>query len=137
MSSSAPMPPKNTGPSRKKSTRPLGRPHLIDNVRAKNIAVLYDALRRLRAGEPLVSIIDSLSDEESPHHLILKTGWRTVLPDWRELSTVTKELVRQLALHRTGTATAFNVNLGRTLLAKHVYGSRESAEKEVTRGNAD
>lgn len=121
--------------SRKKLPRPVGRPHKLDNVRAQNIAALYDALRREQCGEPLVSITASLSDPASDSHLIIKRNWRTLLPKWRELNTLTKDLLRHCALHRRG-ASAFSLNLGDDVLSTHSYGdirSRNSLRNRITK----
>jgi len=107
----------------------------LDSLRARNIAALYDALRRKESGEPLVSITASLSDSEKPNHLIIKRKWRTILPAWRTLSAVTKDLLRYLALERIQ-ATAFTIDLGNDLLATHSYGevtSRNSLRNRVAK----
>lgn len=86
-------------------------------------------------GTPLVRIINALSDPEALGHLIIKRRWRTVLPKWRELNAVTKDLLRHCALHQIE-AFAFSLNLGEEVLATHGYGdvrSRNSLRNRIAK----
>ena len=131
--STAGVPSPSVRSNRKKPKRPVGRPNKITTVRVSNINVLAEALMCLDRGDPLVSITllsnnteEEQEEAEEGHHVKLKRGSRTILPQWRELSPTEKDLLRHWALFRRGPASSFTLNLGTALLATLTYGDKRS-----------
>lgn len=97
---------------------------------------MSEALTSRQRGVPLVDLITSLSAVNNPSSLKIKTGCRTILPDWRQLNHRATLLLSFLALARSGQATAFSVNLSHDLRSTLVYSStsaRDIIRNRITR----